>query len=157
MPWAPLLTPEEQARGVTYLGSGSRMRRVAGKLLAGQPVTVVALGGSVTYGHGVDDASQAYPALFFAFLNASFPNRRERRQCLRQGAVCRQRAPPCIVLQRTSGREGCWLDWCSVPWPDCREHVLLNRGLPGATSQVTAPCVHSMVPPVRLPLGDSCN
>lgn len=102
MPWAPLLTPEEQARGVTYLGSGSRMRRVAGKLLAGQPVTVVALGGSVTYGHGVDDASQAYPALFFAFLNASFPN---------------------------------------------REHVLLNRGLPGATSQVTAPCVHSMVPP----------
>ncbi|KAL4422911.1 hypothetical protein ABPG75_009108 [Micractinium tetrahymenae] len=37
---------------------------------------------------------------------------------------------------------------CPLPcFLACRQHVLLNRGLPGATSQVTAPCVHSMVPP----------
>lgn len=75
MSWTPLLTAEEQARGVTYYGSGDSLHRVAGKLLAGQPVTAVTLGGSVTYGHGVEDASQAYPALFFAFINASFPHR----------------------------------------------------------------------------------
>lgn len=89
MPLARLLTPEEQARGVTYYGSGSRLRRMAGKLLAGRPITAVALGGSVTYGHGVDDASQAYPALFFALLNASFPHRCEQRRCKQvTGAKC---------------------------------------------------------------------
>lgn len=100
MPWAPLLTGEEQGKGVSHYGGGARLRAVAAKLLAGQPVKAFTLGGSVTYGHGVDDLSLAYSSLFFRYLNETFPH---------------------------SG------------------HKLVNWGLPGSTSPVTTPCVHSMV------------
>lgn len=46
--WAPLLTPEELQRGITYFGSGARLRRLARLLLDGQPVKAVVIGGSVT-------------------------------------------------------------------------------------------------------------
>ena len=39
-PWEPMLTAEEVQRALGYYGSGSRMRRVAAKLLAGQPIKV---------------------------------------------------------------------------------------------------------------------
>lgn len=42
-------------------------------LAAGDAVTVVALGGSVTHGSGASDPSRAYPGQFFAWLNATFP------------------------------------------------------------------------------------
>lgn len=40
IPWVPMLTPEELARAIDYYGSGVRLRSVAAKLVAGQPVTV---------------------------------------------------------------------------------------------------------------------
>lgn len=76
-PWMPgegaLLTDEERKRGVTYAGSGTRLRTFAGKLLAGQPVRVAAVGGSITAGHGAQVEAVSYPWLFFSFLNATFP------------------------------------------------------------------------------------
>lgn len=75
-PWKRLLSDEEVQQGIAHYGGGSRLRRVAQKLLAGQPVKVYTLGGSVTFGHGVDDPRLSYPSLFFQFINASFPHRR---------------------------------------------------------------------------------
>ena len=75
LPWAPLLSEEEQRQGVSHGGGGARLRAVARKLLAGQPITAVTLGGSITYGHGCDDLALAYPSRFFAFLNATWPHR----------------------------------------------------------------------------------
>ena len=40
LPWEPLLTNEEVQTAQGYYGSGARLRRVAAKLLAGQPITV---------------------------------------------------------------------------------------------------------------------
>lgn len=40
VPWGPLLTSSEAARGMAYYGSGDRLRRVAAKLLAGKPIKV---------------------------------------------------------------------------------------------------------------------
>lgn len=52
------------------------MRRVAAKLLRGQPIKAFTLGGSVTFGHGVPDAQlQSYPARLFQFVEANYPNR----------------------------------------------------------------------------------
>lgn len=44
MPWEPLLTDEEVQRAEGYYGTGRRIRRVAAKLLAGQPIQVRAGG-----------------------------------------------------------------------------------------------------------------
>lgn len=41
---------------------------------AGQPVKVLAIGGSVTAGHGLNTLDAAYPARFGEFLNAAFPH-----------------------------------------------------------------------------------
>eukprot|EP00887_Chlorella_sp_A99_P003432 scaffold7.g3432.t1 len=65
-PWAPrepprhlvqpwprqVLPPEAVAQGLGPLGSGARLADLAAKLTAGKPVTVVVLGGSVSYGMG---------------------------------------------------------------------------------------------------------
>ena len=51
-PWPPLLTEEEVQRSQAYMGSGSQLRQVAQKLVAGQPIRVVMLGGSITRGVG---------------------------------------------------------------------------------------------------------
>ena len=40
VPWTPLLSQHELERGLTYYGSGERLRAVAAKLLAGQPIKV---------------------------------------------------------------------------------------------------------------------
>lgn len=40
VPWQPLLTEEEVQRAQGYYGGGERMRRVAQKLRAGQPIKV---------------------------------------------------------------------------------------------------------------------
>lgn len=70
------MTQQEQERGITHYGSGGRLRRVAAKLLEGRPIKAFTLGGSVTFGHGVQDAERlSYPARFFQFITANFPNR----------------------------------------------------------------------------------
>jgi len=53
LPWSPMLTEAEARRGVTYAGSGTALRRLAAKLLAGQAVKLVTIGGSVTQGGGM--------------------------------------------------------------------------------------------------------
>lgn len=52
--WPRMLEEEEIMRGLSYYGSGTGLRRLAVKLLAGQPVQIVALGGSIT-GTGGDE------------------------------------------------------------------------------------------------------
>ncbi|KAL4421416.1 hypothetical protein ABPG75_010707 [Micractinium tetrahymenae] len=74
VPWGPLLTQEEAARGLTYYGSGERLQRVAAKLLAGKPIKVFTLGASVTRGIGATKPGRSYPQRLFQFLNASFPH-----------------------------------------------------------------------------------
>ncbi|KAL4437433.1 hypothetical protein ABPG75_004572 [Micractinium tetrahymenae] len=76
VPWTPLLTEQDVARGLAYYGSGRRLQAVAAKLLAGKPIKVVTLGGSVTQGSGASDAaSTSYAARLFQFINAAFPHR----------------------------------------------------------------------------------
>lgn len=75
LPWESLLTAGEVQRGISYYGGGARLRQVAQKLLDRKPIKVFTLGGSVTYGHGVEDAAQSYPSLFFRFINETFPHR----------------------------------------------------------------------------------
>ncbi len=48
MPWPRILEEEDALRGLTYYGSGRGLHRLADKLLAGQPIKIVAMGGSVT-------------------------------------------------------------------------------------------------------------
>lgn len=74
--WQPLLTREERLRGISYWGSGGRLQRVAQKLLAGQPVKVFTLGGSVTSGGGSSSSTRlGYVPKFFEFLQHNFPNK----------------------------------------------------------------------------------
>ncbi|KAL4419481.1 hypothetical protein ABPG77_008283 [Micractinium sp. CCAP 211/92] len=76
LPWKPLLTPEEQRRGISYYGSGRALHRVATKLLAGQPIKAYALGGSITGGGGSSNYNKtAYVPRFFQFIRHNFPNR----------------------------------------------------------------------------------
>ena len=74
VPWVPALTREEALRGLSYYGSGAAMQRVAAKLLAGQPISVVMLGGSITGGGGASSADLGYASRFFRFINESFPH-----------------------------------------------------------------------------------
>lgn len=53
LPWRPMLSEAEARRGVAYAGSGAPLRRLAAKLLAGQAVKIVTIGGSVTQGGGM--------------------------------------------------------------------------------------------------------
>ena len=75
LPWQPLLTPAQLKRGLAFYGSGERMEAVAARLLAGQPITAVTLGASITRGHGASAPDMRFPMRFFHFLNASFPHR----------------------------------------------------------------------------------
>jgi hypothetical protein len=67
MPWQAVLTEEERARGISFYGSGGRLRAVGRRLLEGQPIHVHLLGGSIT-------AQGRYAELLAAWLNASFPH-----------------------------------------------------------------------------------
>jgi hypothetical protein len=65
----------EQSR--LHLGSGARVQGVIQKALAGQPVTISVLGGSVSACHGAGDdpvSSTCYPSLFFNWWNSIFPH-----------------------------------------------------------------------------------
>ncbi|KAL4427825.1 hypothetical protein ABPG75_001914 [Micractinium tetrahymenae] len=76
LPWEPLLTTAELRRGLAYYGSGARLQALAAKLLAGQPIKVYALGGSVTGGGGSSyPPATAYVSRFFRWINATFPHR----------------------------------------------------------------------------------
>lgn len=74
-PWEPLLTRDEVRRGLAYYGSGRRMQRVAAKLLAGRPIKVFTLGGSVTKGSGSSSPAGSYASRLFQLINSTFPHR----------------------------------------------------------------------------------
>ncbi|KAF5373406.1 hypothetical protein D9615_009515 [Tricholomella constricta] len=60
-----------------HVGSSERMQRVLNRALAGQPVTISILGGSVSACHGAGDdpvAPNCYPSLFFQWWNSVFPH-----------------------------------------------------------------------------------
>ena len=75
LPWKPLLTAAQLRRGLSFYGSGARIERVAARLLAGQPITAVTVGGSVTRGAGASKVSKQYPEMFFQFIQSTFPHR----------------------------------------------------------------------------------
>jgi hypothetical protein len=75
MPWKPLLNAPQLRRGLSFYGSGARIEHVAAKLLAGEPIVAVTLGGSVTRGSGASDSSKNYPSRFFDFIRATFPHK----------------------------------------------------------------------------------
>lgn len=71
-----MLSEAQLRRGLAYYGSGTRLERLVARLAAGQRITAVALGGSVSVGAGASAMNQtAYVPRFFRFLNASFPHR----------------------------------------------------------------------------------
>ncbi|PRW60464.1 expressed protein isoform A [Chlorella sorokiniana] len=76
LPWAPVLSSDQLKRGLSFYGTGRRMERLVAKLMAGQPVTAVTIGGSVTWGAGATSRTvTSYPARFFEFINATFPHK----------------------------------------------------------------------------------
>ncbi|KAF6745482.1 Cap64 protein [Ephemerocybe angulata] len=59
------------------VGSGARVQRVLNKALAGQPVTISVLGGSISACHGAGDdpiSPRCYPSKFFQWWNTVFPH-----------------------------------------------------------------------------------
>jgi len=59
------------------LGSGARIQRLLQKALAGQPVTISVIGGSVSACHGSGDdpiSPKCYPSKLFQWWNTIFPN-----------------------------------------------------------------------------------
>lgn len=171
LPWRALTTAEEQQRGITYYGSGDRLRKVASKLLAGQPIKVATLGGSVTVAGFLHRQGRSYAALFFRFINESFPHRQA------YGHLCKDILPEDSSLQWSlsrAERSTCcmlWFGWqqASPPEPCCQaasaclhdvtrdctptavpcsDHVFHNGGMPGSSSGFFAPCVERLVPEV---------
>ncbi|KAF7329690.1 hypothetical protein MKEN_00232100 [Mycena kentingensis (nom. inval.)] len=60
-----------------HLGSGARIQRVLNKALAGQPVTISIIGGSISSCHGAGDdhiSPRCYPSRFFSWWNTVFPH-----------------------------------------------------------------------------------
>ncbi|KAK8865892.1 hypothetical protein IAR55_001040 [Kwoniella newhampshirensis] len=60
-----------------HMGSGARIQRVVQKAMAGLPVTISVLGGSVSACHGAGDdpvSPRCYPAKFFDWWNSVFPH-----------------------------------------------------------------------------------
>jgi hypothetical protein len=60
-----------------HIGSGERVQRVLNQALAGQPVTISVLGGSISACHGAGDdpiSPKCYPSKFFQWWNSVFPH-----------------------------------------------------------------------------------
>ncbi|KAG5651156.1 hypothetical protein H0H81_009648 [Sphagnurus paluster] len=60
-----------------HIGSSERIQRVLQRALAGQPVTISILGGSVSACHGAGDdpvSPKCYPSRFFEWWNSVFPH-----------------------------------------------------------------------------------
>ena len=91
------------------MGTRSRLEAFAGKLLRGQPATVVTLGGSVTFGAGASDPNKtAWPARLLDWLEYAFP--RSKLTLLNRAipattsgltALCAERLVPKVA--------GCWV------------------------------------------------
>ena len=96
LPWLAKLSEEEAQRGLSYYGSGNSLRRLAKKLLSGRPITIVAIGGSVTAGGGTDPAGVSYIARFFSYINATFPHAGHVLRNKGMGAWSSSQFEPCL-------------------------------------------------------------
>ena len=96
LPWHAKLSEEEAQRGLSYYGSGNSLRRLAKKLLSGHPITVVAIGGSVTAAGGSDPAGVSYIARFFTYINATFPHAGHVLRNKGMGAWSSSQFEPCL-------------------------------------------------------------
>ncbi|KAG6819962.1 hypothetical protein H0H93_007042 [Arthromyces matolae] len=85
--FCPVYAPQDQltlkygnqalSKIAMHAGSGERIQRVINRALAGQPVTISIIGGSVSACHGAGDdpiAPNCYPARFFEWWNSVFPH-----------------------------------------------------------------------------------
>ncbi|CAK5269766.1 unnamed protein product [Mycena citricolor] len=60
-----------------HLGSGVRIQHVLNRALAGQPITISIIGGSISSCHGAGDdpiSPKCYPSRFFQWWNSVFPH-----------------------------------------------------------------------------------
>lgn len=72
--WEFPLPPEQLDRGVVSEGDPAAAARLARKLLSGQPISVAALGGSLTFGKGASSPGRTdWVSLLAAWLRDSFP------------------------------------------------------------------------------------
>jgi hypothetical protein len=55
LPSSERLNPAQAARGLAYVGAGARLRRVLGRLAAGGAVKAAVLGGSISFGSGIEN------------------------------------------------------------------------------------------------------
>ncbi|KAK9826476.1 hypothetical protein WJX81_003204 [Elliptochloris bilobata] len=63
----------ELARSVSHAGDASRLRLTLGKLLRGEPISVVILGGSIDIGADLDTAHDAYFVHVSEWISRTFP------------------------------------------------------------------------------------
>eukprot|EP00798_Chlamydomonas_sp_ICE-L_P024266 gene24266-9867_t len=65
---------QQLMRGITYVGQAERLRSVVRKLVEGkEALNMVALGGSITYGVGVKNQTEAFPDLLKDWMRKAFP------------------------------------------------------------------------------------
>ena len=70
--------PEELLQMSRVGGSKQRLYRFAEKLVSGQPVNVVVIGGSVSEGAGVHAREHSYVGILFAWILNTFPHSQHR-------------------------------------------------------------------------------
>ncbi|KAF8625721.1 hypothetical protein AX15_005227 [Amanita polypyramis BW_CC] len=69
--------PVKLGQSRLHLGSGARIQHVLNRALAGHPITISVIGGSVSACHGAGDdplAPNCYPSRFFQWWNTVFPH-----------------------------------------------------------------------------------
>ncbi|EOD37448.1 hypothetical protein EMIHUDRAFT_252086 [Emiliania huxleyi CCMP1516] len=76
--WDSSLAPWMHARALGYLGTLQHMSRLIERLSKGEPIKVVALGGSVTHGHGLRrmprDFKGSWSRVVFDWIAQTWPN-----------------------------------------------------------------------------------
>lgn len=105
-----------------YRGSGMRLRAVAARLLAGAPLHVAVVGGSISYGKFAPPGTD-YGARLFAWLNTTLPappphvhrftNAAKPAHTSATFALCPDLIPQ--VGQRGAGGGGILADWWCMP------------------------------------------
>ncbi|CAL8468221.1 g7760 [Coccomyxa elongata] len=73
-----LVSEQMLAQGLSNLGDSRRMERFFEKLLRGDPVTMVTLGGSISAGQGVSVPGDAYIPRVYDWIQTVFPNKKHR-------------------------------------------------------------------------------
>lgn len=73
--YAPALPEHWLRKGIVSYGDARRMRRVVGKLLRGEAVTVAVVGGSISWGQGAHQVGiDDYASRIFTWITGTFPH-----------------------------------------------------------------------------------